>query len=79
MPELDLNEWKKRAACRGLSPTVFFPQPGNRLALLVARSICQGCAVADLCLEVGLSQGDGIFGGKTVTERRRILRDFASI
>lgn len=78
MSDLDLDQWKKKAACRGLSPAVFFPPPGDRRALRVARSICEGCEVAGMCLEVGLAQTDGIFGGKTATERRRILRDFAT-
>ncbi len=66
------EEWRKRAACRGMHPNVFFPIPGNRRALAVARSICEGCQVTEACLQVGWEQTEGIFGGLTPLERRRL-------
>lgn len=67
-------EWQKQAACRGMSPSVFFPPQGDRRALKLARSVCEGCQVADFCLMTGWDQNEGIFGGKTATERRRLKR-----
>ncbi|MDH3308374.1 MAG: WhiB family transcriptional regulator [Acidimicrobiia bacterium] len=81
MTTIDYNtqdDWFKRAACRGLSPSVFFPVPGNRRALAVARAICEGCQVQESCLLAGWEQTDGIFGGLTPMERRRLQATIAA-
>ncbi len=41
---------------------------------MLAKAICAGCVVKDACLEFGLHQPDGIWGGTTPGERRRIRR-----
>jgi WhiB family redox-sensing transcriptional regulator len=66
--------WRTRAACQGLDPTIFYPQTDEEAD--EAKSICAACAVAEPCLEYALAQRerDGVWGGCTEKERRRIIR-----
>ncbi|NIS66180.1 MAG: hypothetical protein GTO05_13680, partial [Gemmatimonadales bacterium] len=67
-------DWIHQAACRSLPTSVFFPAPGEDRAVSLAKAICVGCLVKGACLEFGLHQPDGIWGGTTPGERRRIRR-----
>ena len=70
---MDLS-WRKRGACRGLDPEVFYPVSEEDAT--DAKRICGTCSVRDQCLEFALAnrEADGIWGGATEKERRRILR-----
>ena len=66
--------WRQRAACRGVDPDVFYPsseEEGEE-----AKSICRVCPVRESCLEYALAnrERDGVWGGATERERRRIIR-----
>jgi WhiB family redox-sensing transcriptional regulator len=54
--------WRKQAACRGLDVEVFYP--------------ATECPVRQLCLEHALAhrEREGVWGGMTERERRRIVR-----
>lgn len=63
------------AGCSGLGFTVFY---GAKRALSPpeitrAKVVCAGCPVQRLCLEDGLDEDWGIWGGYTPPERRRAL------
>jgi WhiB family redox-sensing transcriptional regulator len=66
--------WRQHAACRGVEPEIFYPASDEEAA--VAKSVCGVCPVRQLCLEYALSsrERDGVWGGATEKERRRILR-----
>ena len=66
--------WRKRAACRGIDPEVFYP-PSDEEAE-EAKAICSMCPVRQACLEHALAyrEREGVWGGATERERRRILR-----
>ena len=66
--------WRNRAACQGVDPDVFFPVSDEDAAR--AKAICATCAVRQACLEYALAhrERDGVWGGATERERRRILR-----
>lgn len=68
--------WMDDARCVGGDPDVFFPPPGNSEQAQEARVICRRCPVRGDCLEYALEHriGQGIWGGKTARERRRILK-----
>lgn len=70
---MDLS-WRKRGACRGLDPEIFYPAAEEEAD--EAKRICAACVVRDQCLEFALSsrEADGVWGGATEKERRRILR-----
>jgi WhiB family redox-sensing transcriptional regulator len=66
--------WRQRGACNGLDPAVFFPDSED--SALEAKSICAECVVRVSCLEHALAvrEKDGVWGGATERERRRIIR-----
>ncbi|NNN20854.1 MAG: WhiB family transcriptional regulator [Acidimicrobiales bacterium] len=68
--------WRNKAACRGLDPDVFYPDPEDDALALEAKGVCEICPVRQACLEYALShrEKEGVWGGATERERRRILR-----
>lgn len=66
--------WKSDAACRGVDPTIFYPVTEEDA--VSAKSICEQCRVQQGCLDYALTyrERDGVWGGATERERRRILR-----
>ena len=68
--------WRAKAACRGLEPTIFYPDPDVDEDALPAKAVCAECQVRESCLEyaLGFREKDGVWGGCTERERRRIIR-----
>ena len=66
--------WRSKAACQGLDPMVFYPADDESAD--EAKAICAVCAVRETCLEYALAnrERDGVWGGATEKERRRIIR-----
>jgi len=66
--------WRNRAACRGLDPDIFYPASDEDS--WEAKAVCDTCPVRQPCLEHALSlrEREGVWGGLTERERRRILR-----
>lgn len=66
--------WNSRAACRGLDPIIFFPATDEEAG--PAKDVCGACAVREACLEhaLGVREREGVWGGCTERERRRIIR-----
>ena len=66
--------WRQLGACTGLEPTMFYPDDGDEA--LEAKAVCAGCGVRVACLEHALAsrEKEGIWGGATERERRRIIR-----
>ncbi len=70
---MDLS-WRLRGACRGLDPAAFYPPVEEEAD--EARAVCAACPVQPECLEFALAnrEAEGIWGGATSRERRRMLR-----
>ncbi|MEY4366069.1 MAG: hypothetical protein RLZZ305_1413 [Actinomycetota bacterium] len=66
--------WRHRGACNGLDPSIFFPESEEESD--EAKAICAECPVRITCLEHALTlrEKDGVWGGTTEKERRRIIR-----
>ena len=66
--------WDREAACRGLDPSIFYPVSDDEAE--PAKSVCRTCVVQVDCLEYALGERerDGVWGGATERERRRIIR-----
>jgi WhiB family redox-sensing transcriptional regulator len=66
--------WRNRAACRGIDPDIFFPVTDEDAE--PAKAICNACPVREACLEFALAarEREGVWGGATERERRRIVR-----
>jgi WhiB family transcriptional regulator, redox-sensing transcriptional regulator len=68
------QSWRSQAQCKGLDPEIFHPLEDHEAA--TAKSICEICPVRVPCLEYALAvrEKDGVWGGCTERERRRIIR-----
>lgn len=66
--------WREQGACRGLDPGVFYPDTDDEADQ--AKEVCEGCTVRLTCLEHALAHREkqGVWGGATERERRRIIR-----
>lgn len=70
------QEWRVRAACRGLDSDLFFPFDADDEGIAAAKAICAVCPVAAECLETAmlLNEQNGLWGGMTEEERRKYRR-----
>jgi WhiB family transcriptional regulator, redox-sensing transcriptional regulator len=66
--------WRTRAACKGVDPDIFYPASDEDAE--EAKAICAQCPVREACLEYALAnrERDGVWGGATERERRRMIR-----
>jgi WhiB family redox-sensing transcriptional regulator len=66
--------WWHQAACRGLDPSIFYPVSDDEADQ--AKSVCALCDVRQACLEHALGQREreGVWGGASERDRRRIIR-----
>lgn len=69
-------DWVADAACHNLDPRLFFlerQQRDSHAALAAAKAVCHSCPVREDCLVTAIKNREqyGIFGGLTVSERRR--------
>ncbi len=66
--------WREKAACRGIDPDVFYPVSEEEAD--EPKAICAACPVREMCLEHALvsRERDGVWGGCTERDRRRIVR-----
>lgn len=66
--------WRELGACRGLEPSIFYPDDDDDA--LDAKEVCAECGVRVACLEFALQarEKQGVWGGATERERRRIIR-----
>lgn len=78
--ELEIStDWRERAACADYPTDLFFPAGETGPAeqqIKRAKEVCARCEVADDCLLYALeaNQRDGIWGGLTADERKRLRR-----
>lgn len=66
------DAWMDHAGCLGEDPNLFFPQRGQDPT--PAKRICAACVVRDECLDHAMQWSliQGIWGGKSERERRRM-------
>jgi WhiB family redox-sensing transcriptional regulator len=68
--------WSSKAACKGLAPDIFYPSSDDDSDAEPAKVVCGACPVREACLEHALMvrEKDGVWGGATERERRRMIR-----
>jgi WhiB family redox-sensing transcriptional regulator len=74
-PQLNIS-WMAEAACRGTSPEMWFPAPGDLVTTRAAMAICDGCPVRSDCEEHAIAAGEeqGVRGGLS-EKQRALMRD----
>ncbi len=77
MIDLTVTPWREAAACLDVAGELsFFPDKQDLGAIFRAKAVCAACPVADICLTwaIETNQTEGIWGGHTPKERRRLRR-----
>ena len=67
--------WVERASCREVGDMVFFPpddKPVSRDFYNKAKSICRRCEVQADCLQYGINEAYGVWGGTSPVERQNL-------
>ena len=66
--------WRRHSACGGLDPSIFYPATDEEAD--AAKVVCGVGSVQQTCLAFALQgrETEGVWGGATEKERRRILR-----
>jgi hypothetical protein len=72
--------WRDQAACQGMDIGIFYPldSPGHGWGASKARYICRSCPVQAQCLQAGMTELWGIWGGLSPQERRARARALAA-
>jgi len=61
--------------CTSVSPEIFFPENYvDKEPIEKAKAICNDCWVKDKCLNFAMNEREGIWGGTTPMERKRMRR-----
>ena len=76
------NDWRQKAACKGLDPDMFFASEDienrqeRRDREATAKAVCARCGVVEECLSYALAAGEryGVWGGLNADERRALTR-----
>lgn len=63
--------WQDQARCSGQGLDLFFPDGGDTRR---AKAFCAGCPVWGECLQFGLDEDHGVWGGLNRAERARLRR-----
>ena len=68
--------WRQYARCLGADSALFYPASESEEAADDAKAICVVCPVREACLEHAITarEKQGVWGGLTERERRRLIR-----
>lgn len=74
---IDAMDWRLKGPCSKLSLTeydrLFFPKSGR--SIKEAKEHCNGCPVADICLQFAIDNNcEGIWAGTNYRERQKMVR-----
>ncbi len=75
----DEQDWRESGGCRTADTSLFFPVTDDDAG--PAKAICAVCPVREQCLTFALANREeqGVWGGLTETERRRVRRRRANV
>ena len=75
-PYINGREWAVEGNCWDSTSVDFFPPNMTKLAIHRAKQVCSTCPVREPCLGYALltRQIGGIWGGRDLDERQRIVR-----
>ncbi len=79
MIDLTVTPWREAASCLDVPDDVtFFPTKEDLGAIVKAKAVCSTCPVSGECLTwaIETNQPDGVWGGHTPKERRRLRRSW---
>jgi len=66
--------WQHHAVCIDNDPDACFPENDEPHLFAVAKKMCEECPVVGFCLEIGLEDKWGVWGGLDPIERQKLIR-----
>ena len=66
--------WQHHAKCLDAHPDMCFPEDNELYLYEKAKKMCDECPVAGFCLEIGIEERWGMWGGKTPEERQKLVK-----
>jgi hypothetical protein len=66
--------WQHHAVCIDNDPDTCFPENDEPHLFAVAKKMCEECPVIGFCLEIGLDDKWGVWGGLDPIERQKLIR-----
>lgn len=72
--------WMTEGTCATIGGDLWFPE-GAGSSSAAAKRVCRGCPVRQQCLTYAMDNliQDGVWGGTTVRQRRRIAKERAAV
>ena len=64
--------WRNNAACRDEPKHLFYPTSNGPLDFLEGKAVCAQCPVQKPCLDTGIDDPYGLWGGLDPYERERL-------
>ena len=68
------ESWMYLAECSKGDPDVCFPPDEEPHLYAIAKRICEECPVSGFCLEIGLDEKWGMWGGLDPIERQKLAK-----
>jgi WhiB family redox-sensing transcriptional regulator len=71
-----MKDWYDQGVCRGVDPSVFYPEVDNAKTTKNAISICKSCPVRMECLIHAVQNEEyfGVWGGLSARSRMKLIR-----
>lgn len=66
--------WQHHSECLKHDPDMWFPEEEELHLYDQARRICEECPVVSFCLEIGISERHGMWGGLEPNERYKLSK-----
>ena len=66
--------WQHHASCIEAKPDTCFPENDEPHLYEVARRMCEECPVSGYCLEIGINERWGMWGGLTPDDRHKLIK-----
>jgi hypothetical protein len=66
--------WQHHAVCIDHDPDDCFPENDEPHLFAVAKKMCEECPVIGFCLEIGLDDKWGVWGGLDPIERQKLVK-----
>jgi hypothetical protein len=63
------DTWQHHAACIDHDPDLCFPENDEPHLFEIAKKVCEQCPVIGFCLEIGINEKYGVWGGLTPEDR----------
>lgn len=66
--------WQHHAECISHDPDTCFPENDEPHLFAVAKKMCEECPVTGFCLEIGIDDKWGVWGGLDPIERHKLVK-----